>query len=55
VGQYAVDLNAFASQGVDHAPLHIPVGGAGYHYGGGFPDGGTSHNFWVDVVFRPNA
>jgi Domain of unknown function (DUF4082)/Bacterial Ig-like domain len=55
VGGYAVDANAFSGQGVDHAPLHIPTGGAGYHYGGGFPDGGTNHNFWVDVVFRPNA
>jgi hypothetical protein len=53
VGRYAVDLNAFASQGVDAGPLHIPVNGGSYHYGGGFPDATGAHNFWVDVVFRP--
>ncbi|GAB4101101.1 hypothetical protein GCM10028790_01190 [Micromonospora taraxaci] len=55
VGQYAVNLNAFSGQGIDRGPLHIPAGGAGFRYGGGFPDSAASHNFWVDVVFRPHT
>ncbi|WBB69600.1 DUF4082 domain-containing protein [Micromonospora sp. WMMD812] len=55
VGQYAVNLNAFSGTGVDNGALHVPSGGAGYRYGGGFPDAGAAHNFWVDVVFRPHA
>jgi hypothetical protein len=58
-GNYAADLNYFASSGVDNNPLHAlsnsSAGGNGvYHYGptGGFPtDTFLSSNYWVDVVF----
>jgi hypothetical protein len=54
-GHYAVTASAFATVGLDRAPLHIPIAGAGYLYGssGGFPSKVSNHNYWVDVVFQP--
>ncbi|WP_309238603.1 DUF4082 domain-containing protein [Actinoplanes aureus] len=62
-GRYASDDGAFASAGVDNAPLHAlrdGVDGANgvYRYGtgGGFPTNTwQSANYWVDVVFENNA
>jgi hypothetical protein len=51
VGYYAVNANAFASAGVDNAPLHVPVNGGAYVYGSGFPSNAVAHNYWVDVIF----
>ncbi len=52
VGYYSVTPNQFVGAGVDSPPLHIPAGGAAYHYGAGFPNVAAGHNFWVDVVFK---
>jgi Domain of unknown function (DUF4082)/Bacterial Ig-like domain len=62
-GRYAGDDGAFASAGVDNAPLHAlrdGVDGANgvYRYGtgGGFPTNTwQSANYWVDVVFTTSA
>ncbi|MEU4562397.1 DUF4082 domain-containing protein [Actinoplanes sp. NPDC023936] len=60
-GRYAADNGAFASAGVDNAPLHALAGGVDgvngvYRYGGGFPaDSWQSSNYWVDVVFDTTA
>jgi hypothetical protein len=53
VGYYAATINAFSSTGLDRPPLHVPVTGGAYRYGGGFPDSNVGHNFWVDVIFQP--
>jgi hypothetical protein len=58
-GNYAADLNYFASSGVVNGPVralsNALAGGNGvYRYGptGGFPTGAyQSSNYWVDVVF----
>jgi N,N-dimethylformamidase beta subunit-like, C-terminal/Domain of unknown function (DUF4082)/Bacterial Ig-like domain/Bacterial Ig domain len=58
-GNYAADLNYFASSGVDNGPLralsNALAGGNGvYRYAptGGFPTNTyQSSNYWVDVVF----
>jgi hypothetical protein len=58
-GNYAADLDYFASSGVDNGPLHAlsnaAAGGNGvFHYApaGGFPtETFRSANYWVDVVF----
>ncbi|MEV6492488.1 DUF4082 domain-containing protein [Actinoplanes sp. NPDC051633] len=58
-GRYAGDTGAFASAGVDNAPLHalangVDGGNGVYRYGtgGGFPTSTwQSANYWVDVVF----
>lgn len=57
-GHYAVTANAFATAGVDRAPLHalkngISGGNGVYRYGtGGFPASSyKSSNYWVDVVY----
>ncbi|MFC7275734.1 DUF4082 domain-containing protein [Paractinoplanes rhizophilus] len=62
-GRYAGDEGAFASAGVDNAPLHALRDGADgvngvYRYGagGGFPTSSwQSANYWVDVVFNSAA
>ncbi|HEU5235108.1 MAG TPA: DUF4082 domain-containing protein [Terriglobales bacterium] len=62
-GHYSVDLNYFASVGVDNAPLHaLQNGVSGFNgvfaYGSTsiFPSNGfNSSNYWVDVVFTPSA
>jgi hypothetical protein len=59
-GHYAADGAAFASAGVDNAPLHaLPSGSSGgngvYAYGGAptFPANSyNATNYWVDVVFN---
>ena len=61
-GRYAGDSGYFAT-GVDTPPLHALANGVDgangvYRYGtgGGFPtDTWQSTNYWVDVVFIPNA
>jgi hypothetical protein len=56
-GHFAVTRSAFATAGVDNAPLHAlrdgPTGANGvYSLGGGFPSSTyASSNYWVDVVF----
>jgi len=60
-GHYSADLNYFASQGFDNAPLHAlangVAGGNGvYVYGtsSAFPTQTfNTSNYWVDVVFSP--
>ncbi len=62
-GRYAADANAFATQGVDNAPLHALANGVDgangvYRYGAGgvFPTNTyQSTNYWVDVVFSPSG
>jgi hypothetical protein len=55
VGYYAATPNAFSS-GLDRVPLHVPASGGTYLYGlGGFPNGSSAHNFWVDIVFSPTG
>jgi hypothetical protein len=54
VGFYSVDKDAFATAGLDSGPLHVVPNGAAYHVGAGFPDHASSHNYWVDVVFKPD-
>lgn len=57
-GRYAADAGVLGA-GHDAAPLHAPPsGGSGngrYRYGGGYPDGWSSANYWVDVVFEEGA
>jgi len=43
---------AFASTGIDNAPLHMPAHPALFLYGGGFPTNGSNSNYWVDPVFN---
>jgi hypothetical protein len=58
-GNYAEDINDFASSGVDNAPLHAlsdaAAGGNGVYLQsstGGFPtDSSMATNYWVDVAF----
>ncbi|WP_433380440.1 DUF4082 domain-containing protein [Actinoplanes sp. CA-142083] len=62
-GRYSGDEGAFASAGVDNAPLHAlrdgvdgPNGVYRYGTGGGFPTSSwQSANYWVDVVFTTSA
>lgn len=54
-GHYSQDMNYFATNGVDNAPLHALAGANGvYAYGAvsAFPSQTfNSSNYWVDVVF----
>ena len=56
VGYYAATPGAFSSS-MDNAPLHVTASGGRFLYtsSGGFPTNSTSCNFWVDVVFTPDA
>jgi len=54
-GFYSVNLNGFATVGVDSLPLHVPATGGAFRYGdSAFPDRASGHNFWVDVLFQPS-
>jgi hypothetical protein len=57
VGYYAVDGNGLGNSGVDNPPLHVDINGARYTYGAGgaFPGSASPHNYWVDVIFKPDA
>ncbi|GAA3110283.1 DUF4082 domain-containing protein [Streptosporangium carneum] len=61
-GRYASTGGAFASAGVDTPPLHAlqagidgPNGVYRYGAGGGFPNGNSTANYWVDVVFTTQS
>jgi hypothetical protein len=62
-GRYAVDLNAFASAGVDSGALHAlrsgvdgPNGVFAYGPSTTFPNQTfAAANYWVDVVWQPAA
>ena len=62
-GHYSVDLNFFATAGVDNAPLHALQNGVSgsngvYAYGStsSFPSNAfQSSNYWVDVAFNPGT
>ncbi len=62
-GRYSGDNGYFASAGVDNPPLHalrdgVSGGNGVYAYGAStaFPTGTyNASNYWVDVVFVPNA
>lgn len=60
-GHYSADSNGFGSAGVDSPPLHALQSGADgpngvYKYGsGGFPNGASSANYWVDAIFTTTA
>lgn len=51
VGYYSANWGMFATTGVDRYPLHVRTGGGAYRYGGGFPDGTSDANYWVDAIF----
>jgi hypothetical protein len=55
-GYFAISTGFFASAGVTNGPLTALQAGTDgvngvYKYGGGFPDGGNTANYWVDVLF----
>jgi hypothetical protein len=60
-GYFAIDHSFFAAGGVNNAPLHALQSGVDgpngvCKYGAsGFPSGGGSNNYWVDVVFRTSV
>jgi hypothetical protein len=53
-GHYAVTGGGLASA-TENSPLRTVAGGARYQYGGGFPTGTSTANYWVDVYFTPAA
>ncbi len=54
-GRYSANNNYFGSA-IVKAPLTAPVNAGVYKYGGGFPtDTYQGSNYWVDVIFTPNA
>jgi hypothetical protein len=63
VSHFSLDLNSFATSGVDNPPLHALANGASggdgvYLYAGtsGFPTNTyNSANYWVDVVFTQGS
>lgn len=55
-GYFAISSGFFAGSGVTNGPLTALQSGTDgingvYKYGGGFPDGGNTANYWVDVLF----
>ncbi len=55
-GYFAINAGFFAGSGVTNGPLTALQAGVDgpngvYKYGGGFPDGGNTANYWVDVLF----
>ena len=55
VGYYSADWGMFATAGVETTPLHAPVHGGAYAYGGGFPGSSSDANYWVDPIFTVPA
>jgi hypothetical protein len=61
VGHFSIDNGYFSAKPVDRPPLHAPANGAAanavYAFGAStFPSSsGLGNNYWVDVVFVPNA
>ncbi|WP_317164797.1 DUF4082 domain-containing protein [Hymenobacter ginkgonis] len=58
-GGFAITPNGLATA-VTNGPLTALAAGTDgpngvFKYGGGFPDGGNSANYWVDVLFLDNA
>ncbi|MEU4563805.1 DUF4082 domain-containing protein [Actinoplanes sp. NPDC023936] len=55
-GFYAINQNQLA-ENVSNAPLHAEMYGSRYMYGTGqqFPGNTSTHNYWVDVIFKPDA
>jgi hypothetical protein len=58
-GYFAISSGFFSSTGVSNPPLTAlaagvdgPNGVYRYGAGGGFPDGGNTANYWVDVLFE---
>src|SRR5262249_54904753 len=62
-GHYAGTVDAFATAGLDNAPIHFPIDGPAepngvFHYGDGgiFPtETYKSAYYWVDLVFQDDA
>lgn len=60
-GTFAETPGYFASQGVSQPPLSAPAAGVigpngVYRYGAsGFPNSGSSNNYWVDVTFATGS
>ena len=55
-GYFAIDAGGLTT-GVNSGPLTALAAGTDgpngvYKYGGGFPDGGSNANYWVDVIFE---
>ena len=48
-GYYSANTGGVAA--IDNPPLHTPTDPALYLYGGGYPTGASSANYWVDPVF----
>jgi hypothetical protein len=53
VGRYSVTLNGLRDAQVS-GPLTVSATGGRYVYSTGRPTSTTNHNYWVDVLFRPN-
>jgi hypothetical protein len=56
-GYFAISPGFFSGTAVTNAPLTaLKAGSDGpngvYRYGGGFPNGGNTANYWVDVLFE---
>ncbi|MFC7669067.1 DUF4082 domain-containing protein [Hymenobacter humi] len=59
-GGFAISPGFFTSTGVTNGPLTALQSGTDgvngvYKYGGGFPNGGNTANYWVDVLFAENT
>ncbi|MDO3416879.1 DUF4082 domain-containing protein, partial [Hymenobacter sp. BT770] len=59
-GGFAYSAGFFTNTGVTNGSLTALQSGTDgpngvYKYGGGFPDGGTAANYWVDVLFKDDA
>ncbi len=51
VGRYSTTVGAFASPGVNRAPLSTSVDSGAYTYATGYPDAKSSTSYFVDVLF----
>ncbi|HRF18971.1 MAG TPA: DUF4082 domain-containing protein, partial [Chitinophagaceae bacterium] len=55
-GYFAISPGFFSTSGVSNGPITALQAGVDgpngvFKYGGGFPDGGNTANYWVDVLF----